>query len=80
MACFPLLPQNILRNLVKTFAGQKQAHMALCSIFEANSIEAKEAKALIFDADSKCKALDDAAYCLVVQLGSNLGAAYTFSK
>ena len=54
--------------------------MALCSIFEANSIEAKEAKALIFDADSKCKALDDAAYCLVVQLGSNLGAAYTFSK
>ncbi|MEG0944626.1 MAG: sigma-70 family RNA polymerase sigma factor [Angelakisella sp.] len=68
------------RNLVKSFAGQKQALMALCSIFEAHDIETKEAKALVFDADSKCTGLDEAAYRLVVQPGSNLGVAYVFAK
>ena len=74
------LPWETRRNLVKTFAGQKQALMALCSIFEANGIETREAKALIFDAESKCDDLDAAAYRLVVQPGSNLGAAYSFAK
>lgn len=74
------LPWETRCNLVKNFAGQKQALLALCSIFEANNIETKEAKALIFDAERRCTEMDDAAYRLVMQPGSNLGAAYSFAK
>lgn len=74
------LPWETRRNLVNTFAGQKQALMALRSIFEANGVETREVEALIFDAETRCSDLYSAAQRLVTQPGDNLGAVYRFAK
>lgn len=74
------LPRDTRQNLVASFVGQKQALVALCSIFEARGVETGEVKRYIFDAGLRCEALEETAYRLVSQSGSNIGVVLSLVK
>lgn len=74
------LPFETRQNLVNSFAGRKQALIALQALFAANSIDESEAKKYIFDAATWCNKLDDAAFQLTVQPGKSVLTLVEFGQ